>query len=272
MDPRELLLYGVALPLITTGLLALLLARVLPARWRGAGEALALCAGFLASWLALEGMPTLPPRLAHEWLAVVAVLGVVTAALQAAWPALGALVPAAGCVAALLCVGWPPGWSAGERIVPSAAVLALAGLHRWQLGRAPAAELAWLLPAISGATAAALAASGTVTVGHAAGALACGQTALLVVGRWRAGPATSGDAASFATLLLLAHWLVGAWFNELPYSVLVLLAAAPAAYLLPGAPRRLLGRNARTWLAVLVLAAALGVALWFRFQTGSSGY
>jgi hypothetical protein len=267
MDPLPLLLWGLLLPAVATMAVAALLARIAPPR-PGLRESIAVAAAVVASWLALEGMPALPPKLAHEWLPVVAVLAAVVAAAESILPSAVAMVaPAAGCAAAMVCIGWLPGWSTTERAGFSAVLLAVVLVHHGQMRRIPEPERAWLLPAISGATAVAIAASGMVAGGAAAAALASSQVVLLLIHSLRPSWVQPGAATTAAAVILLGLWQIGAWFNDLPYPVLLLIAAAPCAYLLPGTPRRLLGRSTRTWLAVLMLGAAAGLSLWYRSRS-----
>lgn len=253
------------LPFLTAALVCFVLGRVLPPRFRDAGAALALVAGFIVAYAMLLGLPGWPPANAQArvfWLA--AALGplvLILAALPTGIQARAALPIAV--IAAIALVLWigGTGWTSDvTRLLDLAPALALSLAIVIGLAR-PAVSPPWpairLAAAAVGLGAAALAAL-TASTGQLAVILAAATIGTAVL------PRQPVPFAWLAGGIVLAALMVQlALFGSIGPLVLALIAASVWSDVLAVHVHRLLERT-RTFgwaLGLLFTALLLGGAL-----------
>ncbi|HTE05358.1 MAG TPA: hypothetical protein VK824_04110, partial [Planctomycetota bacterium] len=208
---------------------------------------------YLAGHVGLRGWRDWAPREAVDWIAVVALLGLLVGAagLVRRWPqrlrGVLRVIVAAGAV--WLVAGKPMERALGEAGMWQQVALLGAGIAlAWSAleglatpaVRAGPLLLLWLLAA---GCAAVLAISGSLVLGKLAGALAAALGAAIVLGVRRPGAATLLGAAPPVALTLGALLVAGMRLASVPpRAALALLAAAVSAF----AVRLLAGRAARS--------------------------
>jgi hypothetical protein len=226
MDPAGMALYVVAIPAVVAAV-ALFLARRLR---RGDATPLwpGVAAGFAAGYLGVGGLPRGMPVEAWHWLLPIAVLGAVAGA-NYAWET----IPARLRVAPWIVVVGFTVWTSLVKRPPEAVVgySAAAFFLGWTLDgaarRTGAATFLAVVLVVAVATAVSLVVSGTMLIGQLAGALAAATGACLVLAsRLRAAPRS---AVPLVAALLVALWMNGILFADLPIASAALLATAPLA-------------------------------------------
>jgi len=260
VDPVRAGLLAALLPAVVAAvvLLALRLIR------RGAPDAAAvgpaLAAGFVATFLAVAGVPRFPPTDAWKWLPFTAALAAAAGFGERGAPWIRWTTRAA--VAAF--AAWVTDVErTGLRVAAAVAgVLVVAAAFDGVARRAGTRTLLATFVVVATATSATLFITGTANLGMASGALAAAAGASFVL----AGPlnVSPAGAATVASTVFAALWLNGVILAETPLASALLLAASPFAAWTPvpaAVERPARAAIARTALVALVAGAAVAVAV-----------
>jgi hypothetical protein len=241
MYPAGMALFVVVIPAAVAAA-ALLLARLVGrGADRGTQAWLAISAGFVAGYVGIAGVPKAMPVEAWHWLLPIALLGAVVGAMHGR----RSLPRRLGVVAPLVLLGFAvvmtllhatPTAIAGYVAAAYLVNLTLDGDPR----RTSARSFLSVVLVVAIGTAVSLVVSGTMLIGHLAGALAAATGACIVL----AGPlrVETRSAVPLLATLLVALWMNGILYAELPIGSAALLASAPLA----------------CWIADIVLANRLG--------------
>jgi hypothetical protein len=256
MDPLSLVLWGALLP----GVLAALIART--EQTPGVG-ARAMVIGTLAGLLAMEGLPSLPPTEALDYLPLLALIGLVWGQLEARL-----LVGAPARLLAGVGLLWPMTaavrqytWSGTETMqwigglglgIAALWTLSIAGIQRSAPRRA---GIALAVVALSAAVA--LGGSGSVRYAQLAGIVTAALGGVLA-GRWHLDRAALLGVTAPLALVLGALLAVGVLFSDLPIPVAGLLVLAPGGLLLGARGRGLAGPALTILLALVAAGIVLG--------------
>lgn len=269
------------LPIVCAFAVAAVLIGVAWRPWRREGTspraslwtALAFAASVALAQVALDGLPRIPPSARWHWLAFLVLAGLALVPLERRAGGGRAPVHLATFVLAAWFLWTTTGpkreyaWDARATALWLSGGLALWMLHASSLRdlarrRAGGPSLPLVLLATAGGLAVVLGLSGSVNYAHIAGSLAPALGGLAILGFWRPDlAATTGATGPLAMAFLGLLW-VGILFAEVPWTVALLLLAAPEAARLPAWGRdsgwkaavpRLLG-------AALPIAAAVALA------------
>lgn len=256
-----LILQSAVLPF---GLALAVLAVLRATRWRDAAPAIALAAGFIASYFAvLHAQWSFAPKEALDWMPWIAVLGTAGAAATevARHGGLRLLARLALSIATAGVIVWPA--LAGIGLQKAAITVLVAGVlicAAWtHLARAAECRPTppYLLAIVTGGTALALMLDSSQSIGQLSGALASALAACIAFNLPRLRITFSGTATGIAVLLLgalLASAYLYAGFS-LAYVALLAggLLADPVVELVNRLRQR--GGGAGSWVTAVVLAA-----------------
>jgi hypothetical protein len=251
VDPVQTALYAVVVPAAAAAAVLFAVRAATKGRAGATGVGLAIAAGFVASFLAVVGLPSFPPKEAWHWLPVVAAAAAAIGAVEAR---LHEYVRAAMRVVVVVIAVFGAVPQADRASVPVLAIAVAALVSARSLDAlsrlgGPRTALAPVVVTAFAAAVCMLVFSGWIGLGMLCGALAAATGACFVLGLKL--PTDARDASLPAAMLLAAAAANGAYYADLPRASAVLLALAPAGGLLTvgllarrGGPMRLVLRAA----------------------------
>lgn len=231
------------------------------------GAAVAIGLAYAGGHAVVTGWPSLPPHTAAQWLAWVALAGLIAGILDAflhpgkqvrafLW-----LVVCAGLFRLLVQPRFRHGWSTAEGWLWVAGLAIVAGSLTWSLERVArrqttAFSLPLTLTIVAAGTSATLMLSGSLLLGQLASILAAAVAMMFALTLLTPRILPDGRGVSpVSALLLTSLWICGYFYAELPATSALLLLLAPVSGMIAFA-------GLTGWKATLVHASIVSVAVF----------